>query len=185
MTAALHRRSAGSDGARPDTAEAAAEHALDILKQTARWVAHADGKASLTLASAGVTGGVLYSVAQGAHRLGLAAACAAGVCTLFILAAGLSAVVALWPRVGRLRPNASLLYFQDIAREYPASATPYAEALLTMLRDPRTLADEAAHQIWAISHVAARKYTWANCSLGCLSGGLLMLGVTCALVIGP
>jgi Family of unknown function (DUF5706) len=55
--------------------------------------------------------------------------------------------------------------------------------MVAMLRNPEALADEVASQIWAISRVAARKYTWANCSLGCLTGGLLMLGATAALVI--
>jgi hypothetical protein len=146
-------------------------------------VAHADNKASLSLATAGVTGGVLYSIVRGARSVGLPAVCAAGACTLLILAAGLCAVVALWSRIGPSRPPVSLLYFRDIAAKYPASAGSYTEALRAVLSSPAALADEIASQIWAISHVAARKYTWANYSLGCLTGSLLMLGATSALVI--
>lgn len=162
--------------------EAGVDQAWGIFEQIAKWIAHAEGKASLTLASAGVVGGVLFSVMNGRH-LGLAAACAGSFSAVLVLASGLCAAVSLWPRVGRSPEPASLLYFGEIARRYPDSPAPYAEALMALLRQPDRLAEEIANQIWANSHIAARKFRWANIGLAILAGALLALGLTCALLI--
>jgi hypothetical protein len=162
--------------------EANIDQAWSALEQVAKWIVHAEGKASLTLASAGVTGGVLFSVAGGKHDLGIAAACAAGLCAVMILTSALCAAVSLWPRFGRSRGPSSLFYFGDIAHRYPTSPEPYVQALRALLGQPDRLADDIANQIWANSHVAARKFRWANMGLGILIAALLALGLTCALL---
>jgi Family of unknown function (DUF5706) len=162
--------------------EAGIDQAWGVLEQVAKWIVHAEGKASLTLASAGVIGGVLFSVVNG-RQLGLAPACGAWFCAALILASGLCAAVSLWPRIGRFREPVSLLYFGEIARRYPDSPAPYAEALTALLREPDRLAEQIANQIWANSLIAARKFRWANIGLGVLISALLALGFTCALLV--
>ena len=116
-------------GRKPDAdLEAGIDQAWGVLEQVAKWVVHAEGKASLILASVGVIGGVLFSVVNG-RQLDLATACFAWLSAALILASGLCAAVSLWPRVGRSREPVSLLYFGEIARRYPDSPAPYAEAL--------------------------------------------------------
>lgn len=168
---------------RPDAdLEAGIDQAWGVLEQVAKWIVHAEGKASLILASAGVIGGVLFSVVNG-RQLDLTTACTAWFSAALILAAGLCAAVSLWPRVGRSREPVSLLYFGQIARRYPDSPAPYAEALTALLREPDRLAEQIATQIWANSLIAARKFRWANIGLGVLIGALLALGLTCALLV--
>lgn len=162
--------------------EAGIDQAWGVLEQVAKWIVHAEGKASLTLASAGVIGGVLFSVVNG-RQLDVATACSAWFCAALILASGLCAAVSLWPRVARFREPASLLYFGEIARRYPDSPAPYAEALTALLREPDRLAEQIANQIWANSLIAARKFRWANIGLGVLISALLALGLTCALLV--
>jgi hypothetical protein len=161
--------------------EAGIDQAWGVLEQVAKWIAHAEGKASLTLASAGVLGGVLFSFVNGRH-LDVASMGAAGLSGGLILACGLCAAVALRPRVGQqAEPN--LLYFRSIARRYPDSAAEYGEALKRLLNAPDLLADEIASQIWTNSRIAARKFRWANAGLGFLIVALPMLGLTCALLL--
>jgi hypothetical protein len=148
------------------------DQAWRVLELTTRWIVHADGKAGLTLASVGVTGGVLYNVVQSARHLDVPAACAAGACALLVLAASLCAVASLWSRVRASEKATSLLFFHNIARRYPTSADTYAESLRGLTREPEALTEEIAAQIWANSHIAARKYFWANLSLGGLSAGV-------------
>jgi hypothetical protein len=162
--------------------DAGIDQAWGVLEQVAKWIVHAEGKASLIIASAGVIGGVLFSVVNG-RQLDLATACFAWLSAALILASGLCAAVSLWPRVGRSREPVSLLYFGEIARGYPDSPAPYAEALTALLRQPDRLAEQIATQIWANSLVAARKFRWANIGLGVLIGALLALGLTCALLV--
>ena len=162
--------------------EAGIDQAWGVLEQVAKWIVHAEGKASLTLASGGVIGGVLFSVVNG-RQLDVATSCSAWFCAALILASGLCAAVSLWPRVGRFREPVSLLYFGEIARRYPDSPAPYAEALTALLREPDRLAKQIANQIWANSLIAARKFRWANVGLGVLISALLALGLTCALVV--
>jgi hypothetical protein len=162
--------------------EVGIDQAWGVLEQVAKWIVHAEGKASLTLASAGVLGGVLFSVANGRH-LGVAAACAAGTSGVLILVSGLCSAVALWPRAGAAGKPANLLYFGDIARRYPDSPTRYTAALKALLREPDSLVDEIANQIWANSHVARVKFRWANIGLGVLMAALLILGLICVLLL--
>jgi hypothetical protein len=158
------------------------DQAWGVLEQVAKWIVHAEGKASLTIASAGVIGGVLFSVING-RQLDVATACSAWFCAALILASGLCAAMSLWPRVGRSREPVSLLYFGEIARRYPDSPVPYAAALTALLREPERLAEQIANQIWANSLIAARKFRWANIGLGVLISALLALGLTCALLV--
>ena len=158
------------------------DQAWRALDLTTRMVSHAEGKAALTLASAGVVGGALFSTVRDADRLDAAAACAAAACGLLILASSLFAVVSLWSRVWRRDEATSLLYFHHIARRYPDSPQAYVEALCDLTRERERLAAGIAAQIWANAHVATRKFHWVNLGIGALLGGLALLGVTCALL---
>jgi hypothetical protein len=156
-----------------------------VLELTTRWIVHADGKAGLTLASAGVTGGVLYSVVQSRQHLGIAVLIAVGVCGLLVLVASMCAALSLWPRFHATRNALSPLYFRHIALGYPApaDASAYVASLRELTRDPEALTTEIATQVWANAHIAKRKYTWANLSLAALVLAFLTLGVACALLM--
>ena len=61
-------------GAAADPASARAEQAADnawrVFDLTRAWIAHADAKASVTIAASGIAGGTLYSVVKGNQMSG-------------------------------------------------------------------------------------------------------------------
>ena len=158
------------------------DQAWAVLEQVAKWIVHAEGKASLTSPAPALSAASCSASSTGVSSTWRPPA-VAWFCAALILASGLCAAMSLWPRVGRSREPVSLLYFGEIARRYPDSPAPYAAALTALLREPERLAEQIANQIWANSLVAARKFRWANIGLSVLISALLALGLTCALLV--
>lgn len=160
------------------------DQAWKTLELTIRFISHADGKAGLTLAGAGVVGGVLYSVAQNTHQAGLALSAAITTCGALILVSSLFSALSLWPR-SRPASAAGAIYFMHIAQRYPRpdDMPAYVARLQELTGDPDGLIREIGAQIWANSHVAARKFRWANLAVGALALAFAALGVIGALSV--
>ncbi|HEU5352916.1 MAG TPA: Pycsar system effector family protein [Actinocrinis sp.] len=157
-----------------------------VLDHVTRMVTHAENKAALTLASAGVLAGSLYSVVHGAHGIGAPTATVTAVCGALILAASVCAGISLWSRIWPKQEPINLIYFHHVARRYQRgdqqSAARYAEALVALTRQPDRLAADIAEQVWANAHVATSKYLWVNRGLAALLAAAALLGIACALV---
>ena len=82
-----------------------------------------------------------------------------------MLFAAAFAVLALWPRLRRSEPPTSVLFFDHIARRHPTTPDKYIEELRAVVTTPDGLLDELGQQVWAIAHVARRKYRWAGWGL--------------------
>jgi hypothetical protein len=152
------------------------DHAWKSLGLVIDWVKHAETKAGATLAATGVTGGVLYNLVKDQTNPDRWLATAAVLCALAVLAAGASAAVALLPRLGaRADAPDSPLYFKHVARKHPRKPHTYFEDLHRLTASADDLVREIAEQVWANSHVAARKYSWATRAVICLVTALAAL----------
>lgn len=152
------------------------DHAWKALGLVIDWIKHAETKAGATLAATGVTGAVLYNLVKDQTNPGRWLATAAVLCALAVLAAGASAAVALLPRLGAQADEPdSPLYFKHIANKHPRKPHTYFRDLHRLTASAEDLVQEIAEQVWANSHVAARKYTWASRAVACLVAALAAL----------
>jgi hypothetical protein len=159
------------------------EQAWRTLGMVTASVAHAENKTAATLASAGVAGGVLFSLAhsvQSPQAPAVVAAVSSGLC---FFAAGVFASIGLWARSAPRQTPTSHIYFDHIGRQHPRSPKAYVDLLRELTRDEAGLIEQIGAQIWANSFVARRKFRWANYGLGCLLAGLLLLAVTGAMFL--
>lgn len=161
-------------------AGAGTEQVWRVLDATHRGVSHAEGKAALTLASAGALAGALFAVMQAAHRVSAVSACAMALCGAFDLVAAVCAAMCLWARLGADAEPSSLIYFHHLARAYDESADGYVKALLAEVRDEEKLVTDIATQIWCTARIAQRKFQWANSGVVGLIGTLVTFAGTCA-----
>src|SRR5215210_3500651 len=76
------------------------DHAWKALGLIVDWIKHAETKAGATMAASGVTGGVLYNLVKSESVIGIWLAIASVLCAVAVLAAGVSAALALVPRLG-------------------------------------------------------------------------------------
>ena len=128
-TAALPNPSPEPEAADPDQAW----KALSLVND---WIKHAEAKTGATLAVAGVTGGVLYNLVKDQHDPGVLLWLAAVACGVAVLIAGISAAIALVPRLRLTRAQeepVSRLFFSDIARAYKNDSPGYIEVLRDLL----------------------------------------------------
>ncbi|GAA3943916.1 Pycsar system effector family protein [Microbacterium soli] len=159
-----------------------------MLQEARDDVQHADQKASLLLATAGVGFGVvvggqmsspwradqmLSPIGQILWWAGIVAAVASVV----------AAAVAVWPRYRlEVMPRYGITYWGHVAA----------------FRDPRSLGkamtkagsdrkgagrDRALHQLWSLSRIVLKKYRWIRASL--VLAGCAVLGLSLAVVIFP
>ncbi|QFS93375.1 hypothetical protein FIV07_21665 [Mycobacterium sp. THAF192] len=152
----------------PHDAGGCSDDAWRVLLLINDWIKHADAKTAGTLAAAGVSAGVLYSVVSDVHVLALpttVCVAATGVCLLFAVVFG---GLALRPRLWTCTPATSKVYFEHIARAYPKGATQprsFVQDFTSSFSDSRKVASEVSEQIWAIAHIAAAKYRWVNLAM--------------------
>ena len=162
------------------------------------WIRHAETKTIATLGAAGVTGGVLYNLVQHQTHPSIGLATVAVMCGVAILASAGSAIVALSPQLrpakttarppsdGDSNPQpddpANLLFFSHIARDYKGDGPTYAQILSTLTSDHVRLTEQIGRQVHANSHVAQRKYRWANCAIIALGADLALLATVAILV---
>jgi len=156
------------------------ERAWKALALVTDWVKHAESKAGATLAAAGIIGGVLYSLVKGQHHSSNAVLYAATTCGLLTLIAAFFSGVSLVPRIWQKEDSSNILYFNNIARNYPrpGGGSSYRQALHSLIADDQRLVDEIAHQVWVNSHVARIKFYWANLGVLTLLLAVIALAVT-------
>ncbi|MFE3065036.1 Pycsar system effector family protein [Streptomyces roseus] len=157
-----------------------ADHAWKALALVVDWIKHAETKAGVTLAAAGVAGGVLYNLLKDVATPSTWLILCSTVCALGLVATGLCAGSALWPRLKMTEEPTSLLYFHHIARGHAKSDT-YAASLISLTADINALVEEIARQGWANSQVAHKKYLWGGWAIRFLIISLTALATTAGL----
>ncbi|GGS64063.1 Pycsar system effector family protein [Nonomuraea spiralis] len=158
-----------------------ADDAWKTLTLVMDLVKHAETKAGLTLASAGVVGGVVYTLIRGVPRVSAAFGLTAGACALAVAVAAVAAALALIPRV-RSEPT-NPLHYHHVATRFGTRPETYVGELGGLVGRPDALVPAIAHQVWANSRVAEKKYRWAGVALGALLAGLAMLTVTAVIAV--
>jgi hypothetical protein len=149
------------------------------------WVRHAETKLAAVLAATGVSGGVLFNLVKDRTHYSHLYDLAAIICGVSIVAAGIFAVIGLYPRVTlRRKPaedTANPLFFHDIARAHNGDAPSYRAVLHTLTTNPDDLVRHISQQVHANATVAHRKYQWANRAIRALILDLLALGAVAAI----
>jgi hypothetical protein len=178
----LREMSQPSDPNSDEHAESPAIDAAEAWKAISLvndWVKHAETKSAATLAAAGVVGAALFNLVK--DRTDFDCDCvlaiAAPICGLFVVAASVFAVLALWPRLGGGGQPTSVLFFDHIARRHPTAPDNYIEELKSVVASPDILLNQLGQQVWAIAHVARRKYRWASWGLVALFGSALAISI--------
>ncbi len=164
----------------------ASEQAWKILQLINEWVRHAETKLAATLAAAGISGGVLFSLIQNRQETSGYFSAAAIICCAAAILSGASAMVGLYPVLGIRVPDrdgeADLMFFGDIKRFHRHDAHGYLEALRALTSTPDELVRHLGRQIHANSVIAGRKFRWANLAIRALLIDLLALGTLMLLI---
>jgi hypothetical protein len=152
-----------------------------ILGLVNDWLKHAETKAAGTIATAGVSGGVLFNLVKDLNDPGAFVVITSIATTVLIVAAALSASWALRPVLRSKEDPTSHLYFHHIARAHPQKnqgATSYALALRDLLGRQDDLLKEISQQITSNADVTKRKFFWAGLGLGIVLVQIFALGLT-------
>jgi hypothetical protein len=187
--ATLFRRQKGgiSSGSSPDSALTSVgpmpEDAWRTLALMVDWIKHAESKATATLASAGLAGGLLYTLVSPAGRRGVALTVVASACAIAITAAAVAAGTALLPRIGSRQEPGGLIFYRGISDRYSTDAEGFATAYHTLVADRPALFAALTQQIWANAKVAARKYRALNVALLALLPALVLLTATAVMTL--
>lgn len=155
-----------------------------ILGLVNDWIKHAETKAVGTLAAAGVSAGVLYNLVKNVSDPNWILDVVAVPCALCITVGGLFAVWALRPRLRAREEPTSGLYFHHIARRHPrqTKGTAYLAELHGLTNDREALVVDISSQVWANAHVATDKFKAGNIGLTLVLAGIVLLGLTSAIV---
>jgi hypothetical protein len=156
------------------------QDAWDALHLVVGFVRHAENKAGITLAAAGIVGGMLYNLVSGQSSTAQMWGWSALSCALFTLLAVVSAAWVLWPRLRTRCDVPSLLHFDRISRDYADNRDCYLNVFETMVNDRVMLRSELAGQVWANALIARRKYRWSNLAVLALLFAVLTLAITSA-----
>jgi hypothetical protein len=182
------------------------DQAWKALSLVNDWIKHAEAKVGATLAASGAAGVMLYNLVKDKNSPGFWLSVTVVACAATIIGAGLSATLALIPRlsiarIARVRKKrdintavndnlahvsedpVNLLFFSNIAQHYSDDGPSYIEVLRSMTADPEKLTRQIAHQVHANATVAHRKFTWANRAIKFLVTAFGLLGMA-AIIIG-
>ena len=158
--------------------------ALSLVNEGVR---HAEGKLGVTLASTGVTGGVLFNLVKDRSHTSILFDVVAGLCGLAVMVAGVCAMVGLYPRVRLPRVSDPVtvnpLFFHDVARAYRNDALSYSAVLKTLTTDRNDLVRHLGQQIHANARVVQVKYRWADRAIRALLADVLGLGVMVIIIV--
>lgn len=147
------------------------------------WVEHAERKAAVTLAAAGVVGGLLFNLVHNSTGSSVWLNALATGCATLAIGSAVSAGLALVPRLKSHESATSPLYFHHIARSYPRAggSDEYVRTLCAVF-DDRSVGSEIARQTWSNAHVARSKYRWSGVAIVALWAATLALAAS-ALVV--
>lgn len=159
------------------------EQAWKVLGLVNDWLKHAETKAAGALTAAGVVGGVLYTLVAEQNGLPWVVGFVAVLCGVAVVASGVFAALALWPRLKSREAPTSPLYFNHIARKHPDSST-YYQTLKLLSSASEDMVRELAAQVWSNAHVAHKKFRWAGYAMVALIASLVALAVVAAYLGG-
>lgn len=161
------------------------EHAWRTLSLMNEWIRHADAKAGVTLALAGVLGTMLFNLSEQVDDWTRFSASVV-IFTCFCLGATIILCgLTLIPRTrssGR-NPAPNMLFFGNIASHYEDHQQKFRTEFNTLSSDPETLTSEIADQIHANAHIAttkSRRATWAIGAILLASVGVGLLALIIA-----
>lgn len=162
-----------------------ASEAWQVLGLVNDWLKHAEAKAGLALATAGVLAGLLYNLVQDETEPPWWVVAPALASIGSIIGAGVCGAFAVLPRRWRKRPAVSRIYYDHIARAYPqegedetAKIAEFKHDFALVTSSRQHLFDELATQVWANSHVATVKYKWSTLAILFVIVGAAALAVT-------
>jgi hypothetical protein len=160
------------------------DQAWKALGLVVDWIKHAETKSAATLAAAGAVGTLLYYLIKNQNANNLYLNVLATTCAVLVVAAGVCATIALWPRLRSGDDPSSPLYFDHIARQHArhGGSKAYADALRALVLDNDQLIAEIAAQAWSNAHVARRKYKWGSAGLIAAMLSVFALGATALMV---
>jgi hypothetical protein len=159
------------------------DQAWKVLQLVNDWVRHAETKLAATLGAAGISGGLLYSLAANRNDASVPFNIAAAICCTAVIVAGIAAMIGLLPTLRhRTSTSSNPLYFDDIQRAYRGDTSRYRDALHAITTDRGELLGLLGQQIQAVSGVASRKFRWANLSIRALFVDLVALGALTLLI---
>jgi hypothetical protein len=159
------------------------EDAWRTLLLVVEWIKHAESKATATLASAGVAGGLLYTLINTAGRPGAALTVIASACAAAITVAAVAASMALLPRRGNRTDPGGLIFYRGITDRYGSDAAGFTRAYTGLVADRPAFLAALTRQIWANSHVATRKYRALNVAVLALVPAFVLLTVTAVITL--
>jgi hypothetical protein len=163
-------------------ADQAPDQAWRILELNRGWTSHADAKAGVALATAGVASGVLFSLVHIGTKSNGWISMAAIISAALLVASATCSAAALRPRRLHDGAHTSLIYFDHIAHSGLNSSL-YVSNLRDLLSDQQRLTNEIGTQIWAVSKVAAIKYSWVDKALFLLLGAMAAVALTAVLTV--
>src|SRR5699024_1279579 len=151
------------------------DDAWRVLDLVSDWLKHAEAKAGLALAAAGVLGGPLYSLVSGLSAPAWWVVVVMIVPAVFATTAGMCSAIPLLLRLLRQEPAVSKIYYDHISRAYPKrgsgderSLSEFQEDFAEVVGVKSSLLDELCAQIWANSHVARVKFVWSTRAMACV-----------------
>lgn len=157
------------------------DQAWRVLNLVNEWIRHAETKATGVLAAAGVGAGVLATVLTTAKAAPLYLIASAVVTGIALLLSGIFATWCLRPKLWSTGPSTSRIYFDHIARGYPAAGsglTRYVNELTSLTTDPAAMIHEVASQVWENARIASAKHMEASWGLAFVLLAYLALAIT-------
>jgi hypothetical protein len=156
-------------------------HVLEMILGLLR---HAETKAIAVLATAGVLGQMLLSLARStSSRAGAAEWTGLGLSAAAVGGAAICASCALRPRLRARRGTTNPLYFGHIRADFGFSRESYIRALATLTNDPEAMTTELASQVWENAAIVRRKFMFANLAIWFLLFAILDSAGTVALAL--
>ncbi|GAB7041953.1 MULTISPECIES: Pycsar system effector family protein [Catenuloplanes] len=167
----------------PESSNLSTDDAWKALALVNDWIKHSETKAAVSLAAAGVAGGIIFNVLKAESKHSVVTVVLASLCAACVMLAGVFAGVALWPRLRATEAPTSTLYFNHIARKYGKNSADYSKAFLGLIEDKERLVGEISQQISSNSRVATAKFFWGGLAVILLLSGLFFLGLTAVFVL--
>ncbi|WP_436532787.1 Pycsar system effector family protein [Actinoplanes sp. HUAS TT8] len=183
MATVFRRRHAQTPPVPEVRPEPTPEDAWRTLGLVVEWIKHAETKATATLASAGVAGGLLYTLINTADRPGGALIVVASICAAAITVAAVAGAMAILPRLGSRGGHSGLIFYRSITDRFGTDADGFTTAYTELVADRPALLAELTRQIWSNANVATRKYRALNVAVLALLPGFVLLTVAAVITL--
>lgn len=145
------------------------DEAWRVLGLVNDWLKHAEAKAGLALATAGVLGGLLYNLVTGLSNPPWWITAPMVFSVVFIFIGGVCGALAVVPQLRRKEPPTSKIYYDHISRAYPRACKnhqsklpDFQKAFAKVTDGKEAIFDELSAQVWVNAHVTSGKYKWST-----------------------